>query len=122
MKRTCMLLAGLVATGSACAALDNKTAQEMMNKDGCGLSLDRQEGRWTGVPGGRGEVQGRCQGGSDASGKGKERWHWRVGADPDAAQRASTRRRHQGAGGLDTDAEEIAGATTAAFDIVCRGR
>lgn len=35
MKRTCMLLAGLVATSSAYAALDNKVAEEMMKKDGC---------------------------------------------------------------------------------------
>ena len=35
MKRTCMLLAGLVATSSAYAALDNKAAEEMMKKDGC---------------------------------------------------------------------------------------
>ena len=44
MKRTCMLLAGLVATGSAYAALDNKAAQEMMNKDGCAAchSIDKK--------------------------------------------------------------------------------
>lgn len=35
MKRTCLLLAGLAATGSAYAALDNKAAEEMMKKDGC---------------------------------------------------------------------------------------
>ena len=44
MKRTCMLLAGLVATGSANAALDNKAAEEMMKKDGCAAchSIDKK--------------------------------------------------------------------------------
>lgn len=48
MKRTCMLLAGLVAgfvvTGSAYAALDSKAAEAMMKKDGCAAchSIDKK--------------------------------------------------------------------------------
>jgi len=35
MRLTYMLLAGLVASGSAHAALDNKAAEALMQKDGC---------------------------------------------------------------------------------------
>src|SRR5215472_6675593 len=69
-----------------------------------GLPYRGQEARGSLLQGGRRQVRGRRWSGREARAKGQERWHWRLGPDPHAAEQRA-RRRSEDAGRMDPCAE-----------------